>query len=164
LAIKACKECGKDVSTTARSCPHCGAKRPRQVGFFGILLALFFGWLVYSCTGTKHQAEIAEQAKTPAEVTAESKEKSAARKRFAAAMVAEEKIKKVVLDPTSVRFRQLRVSADAAIICAEFVASNGFGGASSEQLIWVNGNPYRGAEAWIENCKSATFDHLFAVH
>ena len=25
MAIEACAECGKDVSTTAESCPHCGA-------------------------------------------------------------------------------------------------------------------------------------------
>jgi uncharacterized membrane protein YvbJ len=26
-----CKECGKEISSTARSCPHCGTSRPVNV-------------------------------------------------------------------------------------------------------------------------------------
>ena len=26
MALTACKECGKQISTTAASCPHCGHK------------------------------------------------------------------------------------------------------------------------------------------
>ncbi len=41
MAIKKCKECGGDVSTTATACPHCGAK-----SFFSgcgcLLLGLIF--------------------------------------------------------------------------------------------------------------------------
>jgi len=28
MALKKCKECGKDVSSTAKLCPHCGKKNP----------------------------------------------------------------------------------------------------------------------------------------
>ena len=28
MALKACRECGKEVSTEARTCPHCGVKDP----------------------------------------------------------------------------------------------------------------------------------------
>ena len=36
MAIMACVECKKDVSDTAGSCPHCGAKVPRSgLGWFG---------------------------------------------------------------------------------------------------------------------------------
>lgn len=28
MALASCRECGKDVSSEARSCPHCGAPRP----------------------------------------------------------------------------------------------------------------------------------------
>jgi hypothetical protein len=28
MAIRACRECGKDVSTEAVNCPHCGARKP----------------------------------------------------------------------------------------------------------------------------------------
>ncbi|MGH7069144.1 MAG: hypothetical protein ACREFO_03905 [Acetobacteraceae bacterium] len=28
MALKACRECGKDVSTEAKTCPHCGVRDP----------------------------------------------------------------------------------------------------------------------------------------
>ncbi|MDC9590716.1 zinc-ribbon domain-containing protein [Xenorhabdus sp. XENO-10] len=28
MALKKCKECGKEVSTSAKTCPHCGVKDP----------------------------------------------------------------------------------------------------------------------------------------
>ncbi|MGI8547899.1 MAG: OB-fold protein [Gemmatimonadaceae bacterium] len=28
MAIKTCKECGKEVSTSAKQCPHCGKQHP----------------------------------------------------------------------------------------------------------------------------------------
>ena len=30
MALLSCKECGKDVSTKAKSCPHCGAPPPKE--------------------------------------------------------------------------------------------------------------------------------------
>ena len=30
MALINCKECGKDVSTEATSCPHCGYKQPKK--------------------------------------------------------------------------------------------------------------------------------------
>lgn len=29
--LVSCKECGKDVSSTAKSCPHCGVANPRPI-------------------------------------------------------------------------------------------------------------------------------------
>lgn len=49
MAIGKCRECGKDVSTEAKTCPHCGASNPIEgsVGRFttaiAICLAAFVG-------------------------------------------------------------------------------------------------------------------------
>lgn len=46
MALTKCKECGKEVSTTAKACPHCGAKVVRTsaftviVGGFFVLVAI----------------------------------------------------------------------------------------------------------------------------
>ena len=33
-----CKDCGKEVSKSAKTCPHCGAKKPVEgIGFFGVV-------------------------------------------------------------------------------------------------------------------------------
>ena len=47
MSLILCRECGKDVSTTAVTCPHCGAgvKVDSGPGVFGGLM-WFFGGLV----------------------------------------------------------------------------------------------------------------------
>lgn len=47
MALKPCKECKKEVSTSASKCPHCGVRNPTTStakGCLGIItLALVFG-------------------------------------------------------------------------------------------------------------------------
>ena len=50
MALKKCKECGKEVSTKADSCPNCGAKVKQHIGclqsmFYIFLALLFIGYL-----------------------------------------------------------------------------------------------------------------------
>jgi hypothetical protein len=40
MAIKKCKECGHDVSTQAKVCPHCGVKYPGKKHISGIVSIL----------------------------------------------------------------------------------------------------------------------------
>ncbi len=40
MAIKACKECGNDVSTKAEKCPHCGFVLKRQYGCFSLIIGI----------------------------------------------------------------------------------------------------------------------------
>jgi hypothetical protein len=52
MALQACRECGQQVSTQARRCPHCGAKRPttnlfwlgarRWLAVIGLLAAMAY--------------------------------------------------------------------------------------------------------------------------
>ncbi len=48
MALKACSECGKEVSTDAKACPNCGAKQPRKVGILGWIAAAFVGAVAYN--------------------------------------------------------------------------------------------------------------------
>lgn len=50
MALKKCKECGKEVSTKADSCPNCGAKLKQHIGclqsiFYIFLALMFIGYL-----------------------------------------------------------------------------------------------------------------------
>lgn len=55
MALKACKECGREVSTSAITCPSCGVKSPTRKGpskiviFGGGFLLLIF--LIGRCSG-----------------------------------------------------------------------------------------------------------------
>jgi hypothetical protein len=59
MAMVRCRECAKDVSTTADKCPHCGSPVPHRAAtgraVIGGLFALgFLGWLFGG--GPEHQA------------------------------------------------------------------------------------------------------------
>jgi hypothetical protein len=50
MALKACPECKKEISTAASRCPHCG--RPLRTGLYSAVKALvFFGGLVVIFVG-----------------------------------------------------------------------------------------------------------------
>ena len=50
MALKPCKECGKDVSEHAKICPHCGIKDPMRGGFVRGLITLIALVFAVSCT------------------------------------------------------------------------------------------------------------------
>lgn len=67
MAMTDCRECGKDISTTAKSCPQCGAKVPRFKWWLWVpigLVVVFFGY-AFSIPEYKAQAsrlrEVCEQ-------------------------------------------------------------------------------------------------------
>jgi len=72
VALKKCKECGKDVSTKADSCPHCGAKIKRgNLGCGGILVLMIFFAIIASFFGspdTKTKSPSKTKVTAPAKV------------------------------------------------------------------------------------------------
>jgi predicted amidophosphoribosyltransferase len=47
MAMTTCRECAKEISDTAKSCPHCGAKVPRTKWWLWIPLGLVVAFLAY---------------------------------------------------------------------------------------------------------------------
>ena len=47
MALKKCKECKKEVSTKAKNCPHCGAKKPTENKFLSFIVGV--GVVVFFC-------------------------------------------------------------------------------------------------------------------
>ncbi len=117
MAIYACKECGKEMSTTASACPHCGAKPNRTSAFTWIVAGFFalmiFIWIVGSFNRDKMtEAEAAKAAAlTPAQRAAA--EKQAVKKRAqeqrerqedAIAYACKDWVRKSLHDPDSAKF------------------------------------------------------------
>lgn len=46
VALTACKECGAEVSTTAKACPKCGARLPKEKGAVPVLVLVLVGLFV----------------------------------------------------------------------------------------------------------------------
>ena len=55
MALKPCRECGKEVSTEAKQCIHCGAKQPTTsslwVSVKGVAGGVLVLWLVWAVWG-----------------------------------------------------------------------------------------------------------------
>lgn len=64
MAIKKCKECGKEVSTKADLCPHCGAtQKSKGLGCGGVLLFLIvMGFVVSQFNQCTKEAEESKEA------------------------------------------------------------------------------------------------------
>lgn len=60
MALAKCKECGKEVSTSAKICPHCGVKNPgvrTKDMIVGVLALVFIGWLVTQCSSSSESKQ-----------------------------------------------------------------------------------------------------------
>lgn len=72
MALTKCKECKKEVSTSAKLCPHCGVKNPDPNGFIKLILG-FAGislvvWYITSGDSKKKNENAAEPATTHTKV------------------------------------------------------------------------------------------------
>lgn len=48
MATQECKDCGNEVSTRAKQCPHCGAPAKKKTGCLGVIGLLFFVAIIIS--------------------------------------------------------------------------------------------------------------------
>lgn len=76
MAVGKCKECGGQVSSSAKACPHCGAKVPKKVGVLGWLFAIFvvlpLAWQFGSSTDpapTASSRAVPTASSTPSDTT-----------------------------------------------------------------------------------------------
>ena len=59
MALVQCKECGREVSSSARKCPHCGVPGPGVVisktvwQVLGVLLAIAVGLFILNTFGPR---------------------------------------------------------------------------------------------------------------
>ncbi len=57
MALLACKDCGKEVSSNADSCPHCGARVPKTKWWLWMPLAVGAAVLIIGASIPKNQAD-----------------------------------------------------------------------------------------------------------
>ncbi len=49
MSLKKCKECGKEVSSDAKTCPNCGKPQgPKHYSLGSLIILLVGGWFLYS--------------------------------------------------------------------------------------------------------------------
>lgn len=65
MTLIACKECGAEVSTTAKACPKCGAKVPKTKWWLWVPLGLVGAFLMFGAmVGNSPEAQEKSQARS----------------------------------------------------------------------------------------------------
>jgi hypothetical protein len=81
MALTTCRECKKEVSTSAKTCPHCGIKNPALKAkdtFVGVIGLIVLVGIVYSCSGSdKPKQEAAQNVPDKSQETQVSEKKAA---------------------------------------------------------------------------------------
>jgi len=70
MALKPCKECGREISTNAKSCPHCGANpQPAQIGCLSSIFIIFLVLLIVGYISTLFEGSNLSSNKPPVNST-----------------------------------------------------------------------------------------------
>lgn len=176
MALVACEECKKEISSEATSCPHCGKKVVRTSGCakFALVIVGFFVVALIIGNQQKRGAENDEAARvaalTPeqreterrrAEITkqAEAKKELAFQKVVAALRA----IRDANRNPSSVSWISVGANGDASVICVEFRGQNGFGGMSKEFVVIANGTASKKPAAWNKHCAGQPLNDMISA-
>jgi hypothetical protein len=79
MAMTACRECGKPVSTQAKNCPHCGTSAPSKKkgkGGIGKWLLIFFAIGLVATVMPKKEDRVAGSNPAPRATAAQAEKKS----------------------------------------------------------------------------------------
>lgn len=139
MALVECKECGAQVSQSAKACPNCGAPPPKRTSLFTWVVGGLFALMVVSCiisTGTNDEKAAVETKRvatlTPEQRAAEAAARRAAQERdtkteaaFQVAQRAAHTIRQSANDPKSIEWTELSYADNGAILI-EFRGRNAF--------------------------------------
>lgn len=158
MALTKCKECGTEISTTAKACPKCGAapEAKTSVATWIIGALMVAGFASYISGNQSSKAALA--ARTPAQVEADQAEQQA----YLAVLSMGKVIKKRMRDPSSLVWESIRANTDASVICMQYRAKNGFGGFSREITVLADGRASSENKDWQRHCTTGLSDFTHA--
>jgi ribosomal protein L40E len=98
MALKPCRECGQEVSTDAKSCPHCGTKHPtgkrKPLGCGMLILVIVLGGIAASVFDTGGPSE--------SERSEDRRERDL---RFYGVIACENAVRNALISPSTARFQ-----------------------------------------------------------
>lgn len=175
MALVKCKECGGQVSTSAKACPACGAKPPRKTSLTTWIIGGVTLVAAYKCASVGEDAEadrqrsIAEARKLSDAMSPEQRkaaeeeqaraaaEKVAKELEFQRAVRIAQVLKAGMKNPASFELTSLLRTNDGAL-CFEYRGTNSFNAVvPSYAVVPPKGRPVSGGEraiatAWNAHC------------
>ncbi len=157
MALLICKQCGGNLSSTAKVCPHCGDKPKAKTSLLTLIIAGLFCSVVLMAVigGTGHSPTSAPKL-SPAETAAKAKENAAANTRTISAVAVMQQLKKSAREPESMVFERADTDDSGKLVCVEYRGRNGFGGMTKAFIVVNDGKASDTAANWNKHCKRAT--------
>lgn len=152
MALIKCSECGATASTSAKTCPGCGAPAKTMRKGQSPWPTTKRGWFLLALTGLLVAGAASSMiggARPPQPKTAED---LASDKRNRAAYAAVAALKRSLRDPDSAVFEKVRVDDAAETVCIVYRARIGFGGMGIGHVLYRSGIPSERAADWNRRC------------
>lgn len=133
MALMTCHECGAEVSTAAKSCPHCGARGKAFRGRrkLGLVPKVLLGFLGVGMIG----AAVSEAIHPHEEQTAaQDAEHKATSERDTNIVTYARSLKAWVRNPDTLVYEHVRSNPDGKLVCFKIRAQNGFGGMDRQTI------------------------------
>lgn len=173
MALEKCKECGNEVSTTAVSCPKCGAKIQRTsmvtkliAWLIGIIVLISIIANISNSNDEKNRAAV-EQSRR-ASLTLEQRTKEDAQKHAEAEIHAKEEIQKearfqqtlrvvktlkeAMKNPDSFQIDQALANDDGTLVCIVYRAQNSFGAITRDAAIYYKEKLSQNPDIFNKHC------------
>jgi len=146
MSLKTCRECGASVSSSASSCPLCGAK-PKKIRFFRIIFLTLIAVLAVKCSMDMNQPK-KEKVLTEEDIAKE--------KKFRRAVVITQALKGSLHNPSSFELVSA-IQMDDETLCITFRAKNQYNAIVARQIaVTKDGNEGN----WSKYCAGKTGDDL----
>lgn len=157
MAIIKCRECGHQVSTTAKQCPSCGAKSFKPTSKLHLVFAALVLGLVVKCTmdASDKPAPPAPVAKTPEQIQADAKKEAD----FQDAANKIRALKQVMKNPDSFELVEA-VRIPGGTICVIYRATNSFNAKITEHKAITSGAK---VVDYATACHGKTGDNISSV-
>lgn len=107
MALIECKECGKQISKSAASCPNCGHKQKKRSGFarlLGMSILGTFALVAVIVAVNPEAGSSSATVKTPEQIAAEEKSKLDSSRGSYARIIVEREITKQLKAPSGAKF------------------------------------------------------------
>ncbi len=126
MALLKCKECGREISKSAKQCPGCGAKRPRRAGVFAWTFAtVVLIAIVGSQIDGGSSQDTGQRAANDATTSVGSQR----------AMALASTLKKASRNPERFEVEEAIAIKSSHAVCMTYRTENGFGGMNRDQAV-----------------------------
>ena len=172
MPIVKCHECGKDVSTQAKTCPSCGVKvkKPTSRALKLIGLACVIGVIGTAITGNNTPPPQQSAALSPEQRATDDTAKAKRDLQLQTAAAVALRLKRATKDPAAFELTALVVKPDGAA-CYEYRAKNSYGAILPSSAVLTakgkvllqehDGNTF--VSAWNKACVPPGGDEIAAI-